>query len=285
METVADNKKTTDVNEHTPKVLGAHIDGDVYGGCNNAVVTGNTTVNICTQNYSALGATFEGVSIGMSVYGGGYGADVQGNTYVTMAGGFVMDGVYGGGLHGSVGSADPDATDAIIYHTGSDEHPGCIGKIEKYKEGTGKCTVVISGGQVGPVEAAMTNGGMKNTGNLLPDAGIHHHPVDVGFVFGAGRGEVENPDTDPDADFRTYVKETDVTISGGIVMASVYGGGENGRVRGNTHVKIQGGQIGCGEGKITGSGTAVDPYKPKIHSDQEWSDANPTNFSDCASWD
>jgi len=267
-------------------VLGANITGNVFGGGNEGNVTGNTHVNISTADFSTpLPTGFQGVSIAESVYGGGNGADVQGNTSVTMAGGFVMDGVYGGGLHGSVGSADPDATDAIIYHTGSDEHPGCIGKIEKYKEGTGKCTVVISGGQVGPVEAAMTNGGMKNTGNLLPDAGIHHHPVDVGFVFGAGRGEVENPDTDPDADFRTYVKETDVTISGGIVMASVYGGGENGRVRGNTHVKIQGGQIGCGEGKITGSGTAVDPYKPKIHSDQEWSDANPTNFSDCASWD
>ncbi len=290
-------------------VLGAHIYGDVYGGCNAATVTGNTAVNIGTENYSSTDG-FEGISIdedangnGGSVYGGGNAGDVLGNTNVEMGGGSVLDGVYGGGLHGSVGTADSD--EDITYHTGTKEHAGCIGKIEKYKAGTGKCTVVIRGGQVGPVEAAFTDGGMKNTGHYLLDAGVHHNPVDLGFVFGAGRGEVENPDTDPDADFRTYVKETEVIIKnsyaaeyeGGradslnhvlskpIIMASVYGGGENGRVRGNTLVKIYGGQIGCGEGKYTGSGTDVDPYVPKIHTEAEWTGEDPANFSECASWD
>ena len=280
-------------------VLGANITGDVFGGGNKADVTGNTYVNIYTKQTPVIsggvitdytytpvdfsGITgFEGVSIGESVYGGGSEADVLSNTRVTMAGGYVVDGVYGGGLRGSVGSAS-DEEGAITYHN----HPGCIGKIEKYKTNTGKCTVVVSGGQIGPVEAALTNGGMKNTGHHLMDVGAsaEHNPVDVGFVFGAGRGEVENPETDPDADFRTYVKETDVTISGGIVMASVYGGGENGRVRGDTKVTISGGQIGCGEGQVTGTGTAADPYKPKIHSEAEWEGENPENFSDCASWD
>ena len=268
-------------------VLGADIRGDVFGGGNLGEVSGNTTVNIQTADYSTPLTGFVGVNIkNGSIYGGGSSADVKGNTNVTMSGGYVCDGVYGGGLHGSVGSASDD-DNAIIYHTGTKAHSNCIGKIEKYKTNTGKCTVVISGGQIGPVEAALADGGMKNPGHHLMDVGAsaEHNPVDVGFVFGAGRGEVENPDTDPDADFRTYVKETDVTISGGIVMASVYGGGENGRVRGNTLVKIQGGQIGCGEGKVTGTGTAADPHKPIIHTEADWTTADPANFSDCASWD
>ena len=292
---IEDGKNVTATIKYTDKTpLGAHITGDVFGGGRESNVTGNTFVNICAtpDTHAAVAEGTEKVTIAESVYGGGSLADVLGNTNITMAGGYVVDGVYGGGLQGSVGIAAVDEegktlSGAIVYHTGTETHTGCIGKIVNYKENTGKCTVAISGGQIGPVEAAFTDGGMKNTGNHHMDVGAsaEHNPVDVGFVFGAGRGEVENPDTDPDADFRTYVKETDVTISGGIVMASVYGGGENGRVRGNTKVTISGGQIGCGEGQVTGTGTAADPYKPKIHTPEEWAGEDPSNFSDCASWD
>ena len=121
---------------------------------------------------------------------------------------------------------------------------------------------------------------MKNTGKLLGIDG----PVDVGFVFGAGRGDVENPATTPDADFHTFVKETDVTIGGtAFIMASVYGGGENGRVLGDTHVTIKENcQIGCGEGKVTGAGTAASPYVPQRYN---WADENPAKYTECASWD
>ncbi len=234
-------------------VLGAHIDGDVFGGGERAEVTGNAVVKYCTQDYSSVsyaGTTgFEEFSIGGSIYGGGSEADVLKNTDVTMAGGYVYDGVYGGGLHGSVGT--------VSSRTAVDGHPshsGCVGGKPNFADGTGKCTVVVSGGQVGPVEAATE--GMTKTGG----------PVDVGFVFGAGRGDVEDPADEPDADYHTYVKETDVTISGGIVMASVYGGGENGRVSGNTLVKIEGGQIGCGEGKADGG-------KPVSYTEGQWTAA------------
>ena len=244
-------------------VLGATITGDVFGGGNEGEVSGNTTVNISTADFSTPPVDFQGVSISDgSVYGGGSEADVLGNTNVTMAGGYVFDGVYGGGLKGSVGTAAKDGegnplSGAIIYHTGNEAHAGCIGKIVNYQANTGKCTVVISGGQVGPKEAAASDGGMLNTKRYFkdPDDTNDVGPVDVGFVFGAGRGEVENPAEEPDADFHTYVRETDVTISGGLIMASVYGGGENGRVRGDTHVKITGGQIGCG--KLDDSGNPV----------------------------
>ena len=266
-------------------VLGANITGNVYGGGNRANVTGNTFVNICANNLSPVmagepaeptgaysfdavdlktsaGNDFEGVtiqgtkwkygvfgggnrgdvlgnsyvnlgagSVMQSIYGGGCEADVKGNTYVTMVDGYVDDGVYGGGLMGSVGTYGVDTETTAYGHTA---HEGCIGKPTTCTGG-GKCTVVVSGGQVGPSAAAVDG---MNAAEI----------VDLGFVFGAGRGDVEDPTVVPDTHFKTYVDETDVTISGGLVMASVYGGGENGRVLHNTHVKIQGGQIGCGNG-------------------------------------
>lgn len=270
-------------------VLGAKMTGNVFGGGNKADVAGNTFVNICavlnpvldtdskpTGDYTYISVDhsettdFEGISIGESVYGGGSEADVKGNTRVTMTDGYVFDGVYGGGLQGSVGTFERATS----------------GKPDTWTSG-GKCTVVISGGQVGPVEVALADGGMKNTAHYFNPDG----PVDVGFVFGAGRGEVENLADDPDADFHTYVKETEVTISGtALIMASVYGGGENGRVRGNTKVKIEGGQIGCGVGQIENG-------KPKRYTDG--TGGTPNQFIDptetpvtetnalvgCATWD
>ena len=130
------------------------------------------------------------------VLSGGSAADVLGNTRVTMAGGYVFDGVYGGGLMGSVGTA-ADGEGNVIYHTGTEAHAGCIGKIVNYKANTGKCTVVVTGGQVGPKEVALPDGGMKNTKRYFKDPKDPKDvgPVDVGFVFGAGRGEVEDPAT------------------------------------------------------------------------------------------
>ena len=256
-------------------VLGAHITGDVFGGGEEAEVTGNAEVFICANKtgattYAAVAEGTEKVTIGGSVYGGGSEADVLANARVTMAGGYVYDGVYGGGLKGSVGTFTRDKTvkTASNGFDHSTHSATCLGKPTACTAG-GTCTVVVSGGQVGPVEVATK--GMKNVGG--------DGPVDVGFVFGAGRGEVENPNDVKDADFHTFVNKTDVTISGGLIMASVYGGGENGRVLNDTHVKIKGGQIGCGEAPAG---------VPKIYTEEEWANASVTTastFKECLSWD
>ncbi len=279
-------------------VVGARITGDVFGGGNMADVTGDATVNICTADYSASSSVFKGVSIGGSVYGGGSAADVLGNTFVSMSdgkvegGAYVYDGVYGGGLMGSVGTV----TERDALPAGHSSHEGCLGgKPKTFAANTGKCTVVISGGQVGPVEVATQ--GMTKTGG----------PVDVGFVFGAGRGEVEDPAVDKDADFHTFVNTTEVIIknkyaagkesvadslsyvvSKPIIMASVYGGGENGRVLDSTYVKIYGGQIGCGKDrtKVVGVKTL-----PKLYEESQFIDPTTTAVTDanalpeCRSWE
>ena len=236
-------------------VLGANILGDVFGGGYDADVTGNATVNYCTQDYTLVsyeGTTgFEGFSVGGSIYGGGNKADVLKNTNVTMSGGYVFNGIFGGGLEGSVGTYPDDKRDKAFADYGhTPNHNGCIGKPTECESGTGKCTVVVNGGQIGPVEVATV--GMPNP---------------HGWVWGGGCGVVEDPADNPDTHFAAYVNETDVTIGGtAFIMEGVIGGGEFGRVLGNTLVKIEGGQIGVGASK-------ADDGKPVAYTDDEWRQA------------
>ena len=107
--------------------LGANIAGNVYGGGNEADVTGNTFVNICAvksgDTYSAVAEGTKKVNIAGSVFGGGKGiADnfycdkamvgtdkagetagyLDGNTSVIIGNGTVNGSVYGGGEIGRV---------------------------------------------------------------------------------------------------------------------------------------------------------------------------------------
>ncbi len=253
-------------------VLGAYITGNVFGGGNLAEVSGNTYVNICgTQNpdsnsdngysdtaVSHSGTTDFAVSIGNSVYGGGNAADVLGNTFVTMADGYVFNGIFGGGLSGSVGTFTMSTNVTDWGHTANHEH--CIGKPTSCEEGTGTCYVVVSGGQIGPVEVATQGMNRKTNG--------HGDPVPQGWVWGAGCGLVEDPSDDPDTHFKTYVNNTDVTIKdNAFILESIIGGGEFGRVLGNTLVKIEGGQIGVGANKVD------ENNKPIRYTADQWTEA------------
>ena len=257
---------------------GPTIAGSVYGSGENGHTLHNTNVAIHSGTIGILtGSTITGSSgkeyngaeypYRGNVYGGGCGTDtyteggktlynplaglVKGNATVTMDGGRVARTIYGGGAMGSVGTFTyADAT----YHTEHTDVP--VGKPYSCTEGTGLCTVTISGGSVGPDVLAMPN----NYGN----------------VFGAGRGEVHDPAEYANLETSGYVNKTLVTVSGSaFVRGSVYGGAESGHVLADTHVKIQGGQIGCGK-------TTTEPY-----GDNVWAaDYTPTDATDleCASW-
>ena len=236
-----------DVTKTAPNPDKLGIIGDVFGGGNAADIEGNTRVNI---------ATVEGKSayIVGSVYGGGNAADVLGNTNVTMSDGYVFNGIFGGGYAGNVGTftRSTAAADVNVFgHTADDSaHEGeCIGKPISCKEGTGLCTVVVDGGQIGPISVA-------TQGMNRPEA--QGGPVPQGWVWGGGQGLVEDPAKHPDTHFSSYVGSTDVTIGGtALIMESIIGGGEFGRVLGNTLVKIEGGQIGVGEGKVDTDGKPI----------------------------
>ena len=200
--------------------------GNVFGGGNRADYTKGTPVILMAGGHVN------------SIFGGGDNADVAKNTSVTMTGGVVRNRLYGGGNLGSVGTYTKDSN----------------GKPETWTANTGKCTVVVSGGEVG------------QAGMRMPD--------DYGYVFGAGRGKVEDPAINADINNIAYVDYTDVTISGSaLVFGGVYGGSENGRVRHDTDVKIQGGQIGAGYNMN------------RAYTVDEWAGKDPTVLKECASWD
>ena len=219
-------------------------------GCNNVSGAPQSTVTVTVNGTDAAGVDnvfgggnradynppsvdyptvdINGGIVNNSVFGGGNEADILGNANVTMTDGTVKNRVFGGGNLGNVGTFS--TTTSVAGHT---SHTGCIGwpsSTGSWSKG-GKCTVSISGGTVG-------------------DLGDMTMPDDYGYVFGASRGTSADPSVEPDIDFTAYVKETEVTISGtAFIIGGVYGGSENGHVRGDTKVYIQGGQIGCGEGQ------------------------------------
>jgi len=269
------------------------IKGSVYGGGENGhnykdahVTVHSGTIGIAegsgitddggTPNDESDDITWSGARYPYrgNVYGAGCGTDtynksehkyfdfhagiVQGNTQIDIDGGHVVHNVYGGGAMGSVGTFTlADAT----YHAAHPEVP--VGKPISCAEGTGTCTVTVSGGQIGVAGAKM--GGYGKGG-----------PDDYGHVFGAGRGEMHDPDQYPNMETCAFFNKTILNISGtAFLTGSAYGGSESGHVLGDTKVNISGGQIGCGR-------EATAPFDNSVWADDYVPTAS-VNL-DCASW-
>ncbi|MBR1784463.1 MAG: chitobiase/beta-hexosaminidase C-terminal domain-containing protein [Bacteroidales bacterium] len=181
------------------------------------------------------------VKVHGSVFGAGRGLEsnketalVSGDSKVEMSAGRVYQNVYGGGEMASVGS----------------------GVNEVSSDSSGKATVVISGGTVGPDKLAM--------------------PQFYGHVFGGGKGVVRDTTLAEYADIPQLnnVRRTEVVVEGGLVKGSVYGGSENGHVLQNTHVEIKGGQIGCVAGEDGQGGD-------DIYSDEDF---EKESLAECPHW-
>ncbi len=250
-------------NDAAVKVLNA-----IYGGGEIAMVDGSTAVNL---THGQVGSLTKDINEDNGyVFGGGKGysgddiaenyklATVTENTTVTMTGGYVHNTLFGGGQMASVGTFSYADNSYVTSNP-----TFVLGEQNSCAANTGKTTVAISGGQVGPANVTMT--------------------ADLGYVFGAGMGYYTQPgapgyanpfdinsveDGKSNARFG-YVDNTDVTISGSaFIVGAVWGGSENGQVLNDCVVKIQGGQIGCGQGKTaayadnlwTAATTAVTNY-------------------------
>lgn len=206
------------------EIKGGHILGNVYGGSEQGVVTGNTKVIVSDGTIGIVinPGTDSAYSFG-SVHGGGFGSNdrttsdndsskiavrvagyVYGNTNVSIEKGTIMGNVYGGGSLASVGTL------------GFDDN----GMANSCAKGTGVATVSVTGGTIGTT-------GIGN-----------------GNVFGSSRGLVVG--IDQNEDDQAWTDSTSVTIGGNAkVKGNVFGGGENGHVRRNAAVTISGGIIGC----------------------------------------
>jgi len=250
------------------------IKGSVYGGGENGhnfhdakVTVYSGTIGIVSGEKVTLGGIeYEGPRFPNrgNVYGSGCGTDtytgadsktyfdfnagiVRGNTTVLIDGGHVVHNVYGGGAMGSVGTYTFDAN----------------GKPISCAEGTGTCTVTVSGGQIGVVGATMAGHGKGG-------------PDNYGHVFGAGRGEMHDPNLYPNLEKCAFFNKTILNISGtAFLTGSAYGGSESGHVLDDTDVTISGGQIGCGK-------DATEPYGTDVWADNYVPTAS-VNL-DCASW-
>ena len=281
---------------------GADIKGSVFGGGANGHVKGDTYVEISGGSigtalltdevgFDDLGVAKAGVFRG-NAYAGGRGVDmyeeegseeysltagaVYGNATLLMTGGHVWHNVYGSGAMASVGTvtAKPAGThvhDEIVDGSGNtiNDESGEVNYLSGvFTDETGTVRVTITGGTVG-------------------DTTPGHEGRNNGRVYGAGRG-VSAARGDRVASME-YVKETFVTIgtedqqpgsySGSeagelnypYIYGAVFGGGENGHVKNDTHVDIRSGIIGWpldeGEGgkhKTTTDGASKNPYRGHV---------------------
>ena len=175
-------------------VTGAYISGNVYGGGNEADVTGNTLVQVCAKEvegvYQAVSQGTTGVLIAGNVYGGGKGvADVYRCPKA-------MVGIDGDGV------THPDGGTSVIIGNGT------VGGS------------VYGGGEVGRVEKnTVVNIGTGDGTATAAEA--TSTPVIKGNVFGAGKGESTHG-------YAALVRgNATVSVMGNSkVMQSVYGGGE-----------------------------------------------------------
>ncbi len=202
------------------KVGSGENGGSVFGGGEESLVGGSTTVTVTN---GTIGYTGAGVDDG-NVYGGGRGAEldyekglVKGNTTVTINGNpTIKHNIYGGGAFGSVGTFTYDNTTKL---------PTAVTN--------GTCTVTVNGGTIG------------TTGQ------------DNGMVFGSSRGDDLHYLTDGTlVNQMAWVNNTIVVIgdsdpqstSALQINGSVYGGGENGHNFGDASVTVNKGVIGIAEG-------------------------------------
>ena len=207
--TSIDDPRTTAVEENNIIDNQPVVMGNVYGGGAQSRVLGNTRVDM-------LLGTVEG-----DIFGACKGIRpherpdldeiptrgiVDGWTTVNMIGGTVHGNLYGGGEIGSVDHfTGENSSTWSRYSSQSAENQA------KY----GNTYVNVTGGTVGYPKA------------------VFNSDDSLSFVYGGGKGQ-------DSAAYKEYanVKNTYVSVSGGLVSGSVFGGAEDGHVLGNTNVII-----------------------------------------------
>ena len=277
------------------EMMGGNVLGSVYGGGRNGL-TGFSVDVISTglNTYQALPDNQCGRT-SVKISGG-----TVGNLAHMKDSEFSIGDVYGGGKGSKTGIEDHHISSALLVSLVKETEVEISGTARIYgnvyggselsnvgnftwkQEGddvseiafvksTGHTKVTVSGGTIG-----MDN--MK----MITDTG---YPDDWGHVFGGCEGWVEERTNSPIIDLEenrlielmASAVTTEVEISDdAFVLGSVYGGAENGQVLDSTWVKIQGGQIGAGEGIVDAEG------HNRPYTDDEW--ANSATLTPTAHW-
>ncbi len=195
-------------------------------------------------------AIYENTADHKYYYNNSHTESAEGGAKIATDGHTYYGNVFGGGS-GSVPYFDTDLGRSVYLHS--------AGTVK------GNTEVVISGGHIltnvyGGCEATNVNGkatitmtggtiGVPRTLQQIVD-----HPVTC-YLFGAGKGDQRiffNKDTN--------VEDVEITISGGTIYGSVYGGGEDGHVMHDVQMTIEDKTTTTGEGE----GATTTTTSPKI---------------------
>ena len=225
---------------------------------------------------------------------------VSGNTKVNIRGGWVKTNVYGGGEYASVGLIDfvsnasgdftnmtkhdnPENGFALSWPYEFHYHAAAPNDLPAVGGGSigGKATVEVTGGRIGITGKDYRGSGYKEDGvTPLTEAEEKAARTDNGDIYGGSKGfagnryemalcanvkeaEVIINYSSPTATPENYKTGADVSNKGSndCIAGSVYGGGENGHVIGNTSVTLTNGLIGHA---IYGGGKGKDTYKKTL---------------------
>ncbi|MCR5139730.1 MAG: hypothetical protein K6B45_06170 [Bacteroidaceae bacterium] len=207
----------------------AVVTGNVYGGGNNAGVTGNTSVTYNDNNASSTVA---------KLFGGGNAAGVSGTSTITLTSGKVTAGVYGGcNASGSVGAVTVALNGGTVGATGAgneaDVYGGGFGHPTTT---TGNVTVTLGnttvyGNIYGGSALGQVNASTSNTTTLTINGGNLH-----GSIFGGGMGSGTGDDTRATTNGNVQINYNTANTN----LTGLYGGANvNGSIVGNIEVNVK----------------------------------------------
>ena len=230
----------------------AVVAGNVYGGGNNAAVTGNTTVTYNDNNAS---------STVYKLFGGGNAASVSGTTSVTLTSGKVTGGVYGGcNSTGSVGAVTVNLDGGQVGATGAgnsaDIYGGGYGSSTTT---TDKVDVIINGTTVyGDIYGGSALGGVNDAVGEITKVWLKSGTIN-GSLYGGGLGRLAKAavGTEGQEGYEPAVTAVEaivngtvqVVVDGGSVTGAVYGcNNYNGTPKGPVSVAINNTAASTGSG-------------------------------------
>ena len=267
--------KDTNVENVKVEITGGKIFGSVFGGGEDGHVHRDVTMTIGKDDHTGPTIGNWGTSyVDGNIFGGGRGfggdaytaGNVAGSITMEIKGGDILGSIYGGGRLGSVGYGLFDAGvsgygEMRPDNTVEDSNPTSATNFKR-----GYVNITISGGTIGntleykvPNATNITAAGIsetdiskwtatewttwKNHYNIPKtefDSNGHLTHTKGGNVFTGGMGRFYQLDgTTPISSIDWWklgnVKTTTLTITGGEIKSSVYGGGELGMVQGGTH--------------------------------------------------
>ena len=191
---------------------------DVFGGGNNADVTGSTSINL------------KNGTVSNNIYGGGSQAHVSGNTSISLENGTVLNDVYGGGMQGNVGGN-------VTVNVSKANNTGSVTVGHDVYGGGALANTNTANFSLGANDAEdidLTSDDSKHTVvNLYPKATIGHD------VYGGGRGQAQNTYTPSGSDIPAIVYGNVTVYQYGAVLLASYnqeGLAESGRIFGCNNV-------------------------------------------------